>query len=135
MTYICTSACYVSDARGNVTNFKPGDTIKQHQYRKLNSIQASKFTASADSVPDAHVLEAVMYHADAADILDGGYKQVWYTLQATMSDLGYDHLAPYCHTRALQIARVGRQYQAIIGSDDFNLLCPDLPAHASSWSN
>ena len=134
-TYTCVIRCCVSDVRGNVTVYKPGDSLPAAKFKTLNDIQRAKFAISGDYLSDDLLLSAIMNHHDDGDLILGGYDDVWSRLLETLASMGYTFSAPFCHFRALQIARVGRVYQTKIGSDSFGDLCPDLADHASDWSN
>jgi len=42
-SYICKTVCNVSDKRGNVTVYKPGQATTKIKYNKMNPIQRDKF--------------------------------------------------------------------------------------------
>ena len=73
---------------------------------------------------DTEVLSALELATDLGTELTGSYKEVW-------QSLGFS--APFCHFRALQLARCGRKWEDLYETQ-FTVLCPDLPEFASDWT-
>jgi len=133
MNYICTETAYHTDKRGNVTVYKPGDTITTAKYKNLKHTVASKFRISGNTITTDSLLEAIMAYHDAGEQLVGDYKAVWYQLMLQLDEMGYA-TAKYVGYRTTHIAQAGRAYQVATG-DRFDELCPDLRQHASDWVN
>ncbi len=138
MDYKCHTRVFASDTRGNVTQYNPGDTIKQTKYKKLNITQQAKFSPIHTRVTVDTLLDAIMdIYQNDDDLIYGNYSAVWYALMVRLHDMGYSDAI--CGTkwvgyRGNHIAQAGRKFQVITG-DKFDNLCPDLRQYASDWSN
>jgi len=76
------------------------------------------------SVTNNTVFAKLVLATEAGEVLTGGYKEVWETLETG---------ADWCHFRGVQIGAAGRKWEDFYNIK-FSTLCPDLEAHASSWT-
>ncbi len=81
--------------------------------------------AQGEAVVDAAVLTFFLATAERGEQLLGSYSDVWAQVA-----LETGVVAPFCHFRANQIARVGRSFERAVGYS-FRYLCPELDG--SDW--
>jgi hypothetical protein len=122
---------------GRTKAYAVGQVISAAAWGQLSSTSRSQFepvasrrvsragAAASQLVPDAAVLAFFRATAARDEQLLGSYSDVW--AQVAL-ELGV--VAPFCHFRATQIARVGRAFERAEGYS-FRYLCPELDG--SDW--
>lgn len=83
----------------------------------------------ADHVSDKSILGLLLNVYESGAVVCGAYSEVWGWVA---TELVVD--APFYHTRAHQLGRVGRKFEVLTGVT-FESVCPDLRASAGTWSS
>ena len=133
-----TVALNVRDPKtGRTRSYKKGQVISAAAWAALPSTTRQRFEpvtskrvsrggeAAGEKVTDGRVLELFLAAAEAGGQYEGSYAEVWGRLA-----LELNVEAPFAHFRALQISRVGRKFENLVGYS-FHYLCPDLAG--SDW--
>lgn len=84
-------------------------------------------TADTERVSDNAVYGLLLVAYEAGEAITGSYSTVWGWVESELQVV-----APFCHFRATQLARVGRRFEDTYGVS-FETLCPDLRAAATAW--
>jgi hypothetical protein len=115
---------------GKFLTFTKGQLATAKQVAALPTACRKHFVEVAsvgDTVPDAAVLELLLEVHEAGGELPGNFKTVWGVVAASLQVS-----APFCQFRGNQLARVGREWERVVGAS-FATLCPDLPQTAGDW--
>ena len=107
-TFICTRRTFVSDKRGNTTQYNPGQVIKADKYIKMNSIQKSAFSPKprADrysySVDEFVSMAQIYIKLSNRSITDlDAYWQEWVNAQPNSSASREGVICYFCIIRGL----------------------------------
>ena len=84
-------------------------------------------TTDTERVSDNAVYGLLLVAYEAGNVITGSYSTVWGWVESELQVV-----APFCHFRATQLARVGRRFEDTY-SVSFEALCPDLRAAATAW--
>ena len=84
-------------------------------------------TAGTERVSDNAVYGLLLVAYESGNVITGSYSNVWGWVESELQVV-----APFCHFRATQLARVGRRFEDAYGIS-FETLCPDLRAAATAW--